>query len=195
MKPRLISTAVTGARSPNATPTSTRITAWTTSTRVSRSTRPDMTASRETGVTRNRSITPPRQSEMMANPTNVEPNRPSWISSPGTKNRYASAAPALPAPPDPPSVPAGSLVSSGPNSTRYSTGCISAITTQAGLRRLSRSSRRKTTSVSRMNDMAGYSLLAGCGSGSFGGRRWASRRAATARSWSGTRRPASAGTG
>jgi hypothetical protein len=46
-----------------------------------------MTASLLTGVTRNRSITPPRQSEMMANPTNVEPNSPSWISSPGTKNR------------------------------------------------------------------------------------------------------------
>src|SRR6266568_3722505 len=55
MNPNPMNTAATGARSPNATPTST--------------------------------TTPPRQSEMMAKPTNVEPNSPSWMSSPGTKNR------------------------------------------------------------------------------------------------------------
>jgi hypothetical protein len=62
-------------------------------------------------------MTPARQSEMIENPTNVEPNSPSWISSPGTKNRYASAVPA-------PDVPfallsktcTGSLVSSGAKS-------------------------------------------------------------------------------
>ena len=45
-----------------------------------------MMASLLTGVTRNLSMTPARQSEMMAKPTNVEPNSPSWMSSPGTKN-------------------------------------------------------------------------------------------------------------
>jgi hypothetical protein len=44
-----------------------------------------MIASRFTGVTRSRSITPARQSAMIANPTNVEPNSPSWMSNPGTK--------------------------------------------------------------------------------------------------------------
>ena len=33
---------------------------------------------------------------VIANPTNVEPNSASWISSPGTKNRYASAVPPAP---------------------------------------------------------------------------------------------------
>jgi hypothetical protein len=72
---------------------------------------------------------------MIANPTNVEPNS-SWISSPGTKNRYASAAPPVPDPPD--SEPAGRFVSSGPNSTRYRIGCSSPIVRNAGLRRISR---------------------------------------------------------
>src|SRR6185295_4550127 len=97
-----ISTAGSGARSPNATPTSTS----TTSVTTSRSTRPAMMASRLTGVTRNRSITPDRQSEMMAKPTNVEPNSASWISRPGTKNRYAL--------PPPPSDAPGRPFSSGP---------------------------------------------------------------------------------
>src|SRR5438445_9536777 len=61
------STAGSGARSPNATPTTTSTAACTTSVTTSRSTRPAMMASRFTGVTRNRSITPDRQSEMMAN--------------------------------------------------------------------------------------------------------------------------------
>ncbi len=74
---------------------------------TSRSTRPVSSATRETGVTRYRSMIPARHSEMIANPTNVEPNRASWISSPGTKNRYASAVPPDPDPPD--SVPAGQL--------------------------------------------------------------------------------------
>ena len=97
-------------------------------------------------MTRYRSITPDRQSEMIANPTNVEPNSASWISSPGTKNRYASAVPPVPVPPE--SVPAGSFVSSGPNSTRYSTGCSSPIVRNAGLRRISRTCRRKMNHVS-----------------------------------------------
>src|ERR1700722_4529157 len=59
MKPRLMNTALTGARSPNAMPTSTRITACTPRTRGSRSTRPLITASRDTGGTRDRSIPPP----------------------------------------------------------------------------------------------------------------------------------------
>ena len=38
-------------------------------------------------MTRYRSMIPARHSEMIANPTNVEPKSASWISSPGTKNR------------------------------------------------------------------------------------------------------------
>ena len=94
-------------------------------------------------------MTPARQSEMIANPTNVEPKRPSWISRPGTKNLYAPAVPAalvLPL--------SGTLVSSGPNRARYRIGCTSAMITQAGLRRLSRICRRKTMSVSWMNVMS-----------------------------------------
>jgi hypothetical protein len=110
------STAPIGARSPNATPARISTVDCTTSVTTSRSTRPVSSATRETGVTRYRSMIPARHSEMIANPTNVEPNSASWISRPGTKNRYASAVP--PAPEPPVSVPAGSLVSSGPNSAR-----------------------------------------------------------------------------
>ena len=140
-----ISTAGSGARSPNATPTTTSTAACTTSVTTSRSTRPAMMASRFTGVTRNRSITPDRQSEMMAKPTKVEPNSASWISKPGTKKRYAL--------PPPPSEAPGSPFSSGPNSARYRIGWVRPMMTQAGWRSASRSWRRKTSIVSRMKDM------------------------------------------
>ena len=94
-----------------------------------RSTRPVMIASWLTGVTRNRSMTPARQSEMIANATNVEAEEAELISRPGTKNLYAPAVPAalvLPL--------SGTLVSSGPNRARYRIGCTSAMITQAGLR-------------------------------------------------------------
>ena len=70
---------------PNASPASTRTTAWTSSVTTSLSTRPASSAVRLTGVTRNRSMTPARQSAMIVKPTKAAPNRPSWISRPGTK--------------------------------------------------------------------------------------------------------------
>src|SRR5215469_121042 len=130
---------------------------------TSRSTRPARIATRLTGVTRYRSITPDRQSEMIANPTNVEPNSASWISSPGTKNRYAFAVPPLPD-----SEPAGRFASSGPNSTRYRIGCSSPIVRNAGLRSTSRTCRRKMNSVSWMNDISPLLLASGAGARQLG---------------------------
>src|SRR5258708_7445210 len=59
-----MSTPTSGARSPKATPAMMSTAACTTSTTTSRSTRPSSSASRLTGGTRMRSITPERQAAM-----------------------------------------------------------------------------------------------------------------------------------
>ena len=51
---------------------------------MSRKARPNKRATRLTGVTRSRSITPIRSSEIRLNPTPAAPNMPSCTSSPGT---------------------------------------------------------------------------------------------------------------
>ena len=56
---------------------------------MSRSARPNRSATRLTGVTLRRSMTPMRSSEIKLNPTPAAPNMPSWTSSPGTKTLYA----------------------------------------------------------------------------------------------------------
>src|SRR5947207_12489092 len=56
---------------------------------MSRSARPNKSATRLTGVTRSRSMTPMRSSEIKLNPTPAAPNMPSCTSSPGTKTLYA----------------------------------------------------------------------------------------------------------
>ena len=52
---------------------------------MSRNARPNRRATRLTGVTRRRSMTPMRSSEIRLKPTPAAPNMPSWTSKPGTK--------------------------------------------------------------------------------------------------------------
>ncbi len=71
------------ARSPKAIAAASNNTARPTSSRTSRSTRPSSRATRLTGVTRIRSITPERTSAITMKPTKAAPNRASCTSSPG----------------------------------------------------------------------------------------------------------------
>jgi len=81
-------------RMPIARPRPTRMTAWTSSWRTSRISRPTSRAPRLAGVTRSHSMTPSRHSPIRLNPAKNAPKRPSWTSSPGTRKVYGlSAAP------------------------------------------------------------------------------------------------------
>lgn len=82
--------------------------AWNSSDTTSRRDRPSSSASRLTGVTRLRSITPARSSASSVKPTKNVPNRASSTRRPGTNTLYASAADGA----------RSALVSKGPNSRR-----------------------------------------------------------------------------
>jgi len=66
-----------------------RIRDWMAIATMSRRARPSSMATRLTGVTRKRSMTPARSSAIRLKPTPDAPNRPSWTSSPGTNTLYA----------------------------------------------------------------------------------------------------------
>src|SRR5579864_8562440 len=75
--------------SPKGSESRIRISDWTRMDSMSRSARPNRRAIRLTGVTRSRSITPIRSSEIRLNPTPAAPNMPSCTSRPGTNTLYA----------------------------------------------------------------------------------------------------------
>ena len=77
--------------SPNGSASTISTSAWTTMIRMSRSVRPSSSAKRLTGVTRRRSMTPPRSSAISPKPTPEAPNRPSWISRPGHEHVVRAA--------------------------------------------------------------------------------------------------------